>query len=196
MRASILVAARGLIQRYGLRKTTMEDIAHAMGKQKSFLYYYYPGKQELMSALAEDSFSQISRAVRNDVERQTDAASRLRTCLVSRVRHEAAEAGIYSLTLPDLRSGGEGSVDFFRIHEQKRAFDEAEERYFAGILRRGVRDGQIRPLPERSILAFSHFVFAAVRGIELELILDFRQTKDPMPWLENSCDVFLRGLVS
>ncbi|OYW78704.1 MAG: TetR family transcriptional regulator, partial [Sphingobacteriia bacterium 32-37-4] len=37
----IIREAQKLFQAYGLKKTTMEDIAKALGKGKSTLYYYY-----------------------------------------------------------------------------------------------------------------------------------------------------------
>ena len=75
-RSAILVAARGLIQRYGFRKTTMDDIARAVGKERTSLYYYFPGKKEVMKALIEHEFAEISQAVREEVAHQGDAAGR------------------------------------------------------------------------------------------------------------------------
>ena len=40
----VIEAAKVLFQRYGLKKTTMEDIAKFVGKGKSTLYYYFPSK--------------------------------------------------------------------------------------------------------------------------------------------------------
>ena len=41
LREESITAAQKLFQQYGLHKTTMEDIAKAMGRGKSTLYYYY-----------------------------------------------------------------------------------------------------------------------------------------------------------
>jgi AcrR family transcriptional regulator len=42
----IIREAQKLFQTYGLKKTTMEDIAKALGKGKSTLYYYYQSKEQ------------------------------------------------------------------------------------------------------------------------------------------------------
>ena len=43
----ILDAARSLFNRYGFYKTSVDDIAQAVGMQKSSLYYYFKDKEEL-----------------------------------------------------------------------------------------------------------------------------------------------------
>ena len=42
----IINGAKKLVQQYGLKKTTMEDIAKAAGKSKSTLYYYFKDKED------------------------------------------------------------------------------------------------------------------------------------------------------
>lgn len=37
----ILKTARGMLARHGFAKTTLDDIANALGMKKSSLYYYY-----------------------------------------------------------------------------------------------------------------------------------------------------------
>lgn len=41
LKEKILTGADMLFQKYGLTKTTMEDIAREAGKGKSTLYYYF-----------------------------------------------------------------------------------------------------------------------------------------------------------
>ena len=43
----VLNGAKQLMQQYGLKKTTMEDIAKSVGKSKSTLYYYFKDKEEI-----------------------------------------------------------------------------------------------------------------------------------------------------
>jgi len=44
----ILDVARELIVQYGYGKTTLDDIANAIGMKKSSLYYYYKNKEDIM----------------------------------------------------------------------------------------------------------------------------------------------------
>jgi AcrR family transcriptional regulator len=58
-RADILEAARGLYQRYGYKKTTMDDIAKAAGITKPTIYSYFKGKKDILIALVEWEGSRI-----------------------------------------------------------------------------------------------------------------------------------------
>ena len=52
VRDEILRAAMELFTKYGIDKTTMENIAEAAGKGKSTLYYYFKTKEDVFSAAA------------------------------------------------------------------------------------------------------------------------------------------------
>src|ERR1700681_2045142 len=49
----IIGGARALFEKFGLKKTTMEDIAKEIGKGKSSLYYYFPSKYEIFAAVVD-----------------------------------------------------------------------------------------------------------------------------------------------
>ena len=49
----IVSSARGLFEKFGLKKTTMEDIAKEAGKGKSSLYYYFESKYEIFEAVVD-----------------------------------------------------------------------------------------------------------------------------------------------
>jgi AcrR family transcriptional regulator len=44
----ILDVTKKLIVHYGYAKTTLDDIAGALGMKKSSLYYYYKNKEDIM----------------------------------------------------------------------------------------------------------------------------------------------------
>jgi AcrR family transcriptional regulator len=44
----IINSAKKLMQQYGLKKTTMDDIAKAAVKSKSTLYYYFKDKEDIL----------------------------------------------------------------------------------------------------------------------------------------------------
>ncbi len=51
VRADILIHAQKLFQQFGLKKTTMDEIAFACGKAKSTLYHYFKSKEEVFDAV-------------------------------------------------------------------------------------------------------------------------------------------------
>ena len=61
----ILATAKKLFAQHGLKKTTMEDIANALGKGKSTLYYYFPGKTEIFEAVVASCAKMFNAAIIN-----------------------------------------------------------------------------------------------------------------------------------
>ncbi len=49
----IIQTSRKLFALFGYRKTTIDDIAKALGKAKGSVYYYFKGKEEIFSAVVE-----------------------------------------------------------------------------------------------------------------------------------------------
>ncbi len=53
MRNTIICKAGELFSRYGYKKTTMDDIADALQKGKSSIYYYFQNKEDILGLLSK-----------------------------------------------------------------------------------------------------------------------------------------------
>jgi len=53
IKSKLLEEARMIFARYGYNKTTVDDIARAVGKGKSTFYYYFKSKEEIFKAVIE-----------------------------------------------------------------------------------------------------------------------------------------------
>jgi AcrR family transcriptional regulator len=74
---AILEAAETLFQKWGIKKTTMEDIAREAGKAKSSLYYYFKDKEAVLEAVAMAQADRITRIVREEVAKKETAREKL-----------------------------------------------------------------------------------------------------------------------
>lgn len=194
-REAILSTARELLRRYGLRKTTMEDIATAMGKRKSFLYYYFPGKPEVVAAIVEKEYQEIIQAIRAAVGQQSNPADRVRTYFSVRAEQIARRRAEYA---SDPRFGwslGEDVVDLLQLSEDRRKFDESEVRYLADLILEGVRSKVFRSLSEKDVLTFCQFALSSLRGTELELFLDPTAAQNLKARLDISFEILFHGLL-
>lgn len=63
-RQQILEAARQCFLRNGFHATTMQDVFRQSGLSAGAVYLYFPGKSEIVRAIAFDAISEISAAVR------------------------------------------------------------------------------------------------------------------------------------
>ena len=67
--AAILAAARSCFSRYGVHRTTMEDIAKEAGIARQYLYRFVSGREELVTAVASDRIQEIIQTLQAVVEK-------------------------------------------------------------------------------------------------------------------------------
>ncbi len=192
-RDAILSTAGDLIRRYGLRKTTMEDIATAMGKKKSFLYYYFPGKREVLAALVEKESLRIRQAIRAAVGAADNPTGRVRAYFS--VRGEQIVKRMTEYNDPRFESLlGAETLDILQLTEDRRRFDEDETRYLADLVLEGVRAKVFRALTEQEVLIFCQFALSALRGTELELLLNPALAEGVKSRMDVTLDILFHGL--
>jgi AcrR family transcriptional regulator len=73
-RARIVAAATRLFMAKGYRRTTMDDVADALGVSKGALYLYYPSKVDLLRAIQAENRSMSRRWMDEALERPGGAA--------------------------------------------------------------------------------------------------------------------------
>src|SRR5436189_5154872 len=97
IREEILNGARELFQRFGFKKTTMEDIARQIGKSKSALYYYYKTKEDIFEAVVlyevDAQRAQVAEAVKTE-ESATKKFRLLFTSMLEDVKQKASKFSI------------------------------------------------------------------------------------------------------
>jgi len=167
-----------------------------MGKERTSLYYYFPGKKELMNALLNCEFVSLSKAVHEETARHTDAPGRLRAYMHARLDQVVQRSAMYSQILPELRSGGEGIPDIFQVNEFRLSYEKGEENYLVDILTHGIREGHFRAMPEAKVRLLVRFIFSAMQGFETDLFMFGKSSHvdDLKSRIDVACDIFLKGL--
>src|ERR1044072_8327011 len=98
----ILNGARDLFERFGFKKTTMEDIARQVGKSKSALYYYYKTKEEIFEAVILRDIEASQALVAEAVKKEESATSRFRvlfTTLLEGVKQKSNQFSVFKSEL-------------------------------------------------------------------------------------------------
>lgn len=86
--ARILDAAEGCIRRYGIRRTSMAEVARTAGFSRAWLYRHFPDKESLVSAVLLRTDEAFWRAAREHI----DAEPMLVAQVVEAVRFARAQA--------------------------------------------------------------------------------------------------------
>ena len=94
-KARIIREATMLFSRFGLEKTTMEDIAKAARKGKSTLYYYFKSKEDVFAAVIRTEIAGLKTAIINAVEEQDDPYEKFRAFVGTRLDYLNEKADQY-----------------------------------------------------------------------------------------------------
>jgi len=171
IRAEVIQAARELFQRFGLLKTTMEDIAKATGKGKSTLYYYYTSKDEIFEAVIKEDMADVFVQVKKAVEKVNTAELKLKSFTLTRLNLLEQRVNLFNIVC------GEIADNPAIIRKNKKEYEEQELELLRSILAFGVKSGEFRKIDKEDIDNLSFVMLSALRGIELSLLENCRMKK-------------------
>jgi AcrR family transcriptional regulator len=188
--AEILDAALASFVERGFAATRLDEVARRAGVTKGTVYLYYRSKQALFRAVVEElvvpEVARAEREVRAFHGTSADLLRKLvhdwwRTVGLSRLRGIPKLMTAESGNFPDL-------ARYFVTHVAQRA-----RRVFAGVLRRGMRDGEFRRCNvEYAVrVLVAPLVFAAIwEGSLAKFDKPYRMQR----YLDTHLDMFLNGL--
>jgi len=164
VRKEIVLAAQKLIQKFGLKKTTMNEIAAASGKAKSTLYYYYKSKDDVYDAVFHLELENLRIQVNQKVDAQTSMPDKIRTYLIEFYQGLRSTMNLYRVM--DLRDLPEvNSRNYFL---EVMAY---EEHYLIPIFENGVKSGECLHFSMEDVPCFTEVFLAAILG-NIQLLLE------------------------
>ena len=82
----ILQAAQQLFQKHGFQKVSMDDVARAVGKGRSSLYYYYKSKDEIFEAVIDAEIKDILSEIGRAMEKAGTVEEKIRAFCTAKIR--------------------------------------------------------------------------------------------------------------
>lgn len=98
---TITEAAKKLFARFGLAKTTMEDIARASNKGKSTLYYYFKNKEDVFACVITDEINGLKSAINQAVTGEGDPCLKLQLLVATRLEYLLCKTDEYTAIRED-----------------------------------------------------------------------------------------------
>ncbi len=158
-RESILKIAQEIFSRYGYRKTTLDDIANAVRKGKSSLYYYFESKEDLFQAVIMKEVDVLRKELEKVVMRNTDPVEKLREYILTKLTTFRGLANFYHALENDVTA-----IEF--IENLKQKYDQEEIRMIKRILIEGVRKNEFE-IYDFTLAAIG--ITTAIKGLEMPL---------------------------
>ena len=187
IREEIIVASRTLFQRFGLLKTTMEDIARALSKGKSTLYYYYKNKDEIFEAVITKEIRDVFREVMTAVENGKTGEDKLRIYFLTMINSIKNRVLLFQIIK------GEIGENLKTIVNLKYKMDNHEVQCIKEILAFGMNNKEWVSEIEPNLDLLSYVITSAMRGITLDLIVE-EKFPDWDTRINFLSEIFLRGL--
>lgn len=150
----ILDKAHTLFAKYGLKRTTMEDIAKAMGKSKSSLYYYFEKKQEIFEEIVLRQLKELQREIATSLHAKGTARDKLKGFVDAWFGAMRRKAEIYEAVKLEAYENVD-SMDRLRAQ-----FELAGLELIRTIVQEGIREGQIKPFAQEQTDLFAHAFLA------------------------------------
>ncbi|HVZ26686.1 MAG TPA: TetR/AcrR family transcriptional regulator [Sediminibacterium sp.] len=187
IRGEILQEAQKLFQQYGVRKTTMEDIARSMGKGKSTLYYYFCSKDEIFDAVIRKEMSEVFEQVKEAVAAAETAEAKLKAFFITKIKGVQKRVNLSSVVR-------EGITD--RIHCVKhlyQEYDKRERKLLKEILQFGLAEGSFSKDIRNEMEILPSVMVSSLKGLEWDVLTDSHYPKLG-PRLESIISILVRGL--
>ncbi|MBU1097026.1 MAG: TetR/AcrR family transcriptional regulator [Bacteroidetes bacterium] len=166
VKIAILESAKRVFQKWGLNKSTMEDIANEAGKGKSTLYYYYKSKDEIFEVLATHEMNIIFNKVKNLIGAISSPKEKLKKYIASILIEIKDTVSIYPLVKGEIIGNRE------LIEKIRKQIDDNEEALIVEILKEGFISGDFSFLRESELNKAANVIVGIIRGLELYLFLD------------------------
>ena len=154
----IILNAQKLFKQFGLKKTTMDDIAEACGKAKSTLYHYFKNKDEIFDEVIHVELTALRHLVKEKVDTQKTISDKMATYFLEFHKEIANKVNLNSGVRNELKNEKK-SLELFR---RTMAFETG---FITRILEEGYDTGEFTEVQPEDISWFAESSLAAFFGI-------------------------------
>jgi AcrR family transcriptional regulator len=159
-RERIVKVSSEIFSQYGFKKTTMEEIARALRKGKSSIYYYFKSKEEIFEAVIDNEAQILKDELSGAIKSTENPEERLRRYVKVRLESFEKLSNYYNAIF-------NSELDHFDfIEKQREKYDRQELAFFRYILWVGVQSGHFN-LKDTGLTAMA--VQTALKGLERPL---------------------------
>lgn len=186
----IINSAAYLFDRYGARKTTMEDIAREVGKGKSTLYYYFKNKEEVFESVLRYEFDTLKSQISNVLSELNDDLL-LMQMFVKQVFSQMHQFKNLKKSLLN-EIDGKSKASAIKIRDQ---FTEWELSNINKILLQGIKSGVFRNMTNQELIINGQAISIAMMGLKAILINETDE-KETNQKIDNLLSLLFNGIIN
>ena len=166
----ILQAAKRLFAVHGLAKVTMDDVAKAIGKGRSSLYYYYKSKDEIFEAVFNVEMKEMLAAIELAISQATTVEDQINAFFITKLKVVREKAAFFNA----LKVGMDADT-LTEFHKTKivhhNTIMKMEGALLTRILNDGIKHGELKAVEESEMDTLIFVLLSSIRGIRNEMNL-------------------------
>lgn len=150
----IFNAALAVFARYGYRKTTVEDVATAVGMTKSNIYFYVKNKQDLYEQTVAGALEKWRTAVETEMETATTVPEKFMVAARRSFDYLKSQKQLRALLIQD--------PEIFTLSRSEDRFFEVNHRammMLRQVIQQGVDEGIFHPVDVDQVTEFLFSVY-------------------------------------
>jgi AcrR family transcriptional regulator len=182
----ILQAAKKLFQLHSFRRVTLDDIAKAIGKARSSLYYYYKTKEEILEAVIAIEISELATAITTAVNQTPSIEEKIKAFFLTQLQIVIEKQGFFN-ALDEGMDAGELSYQKTKlaVYHQIR---QQEGALLSQIISEGIRREELTKLSQKDQGDLIFVLLSSLHGIKREMMIrnDFSNIKSSVHILVHS----------
>jgi len=177
----ILQVAQGLFARFGLLKTTVDEIARLAHIGKGTIYHYFRSKEDIFAAVIAREAHIFREKIQEAIQAEETPQGKLRAFALARARYLKELTNYYSTLTEDYLRHYE------LVEKERRKYQKEEIQIVKSILDEGVEKG-IFEIEDTQVTAMA--IAYALKGLEYPWIVETELSQ-----IEQSIDLMLNILL-
>ncbi|MCX2479529.1 TetR/AcrR family transcriptional regulator [Pedobacter sp. MC2016-15] len=185
--SEILAAAKSLFGKFGLKKTTIDDISAASGKGKSTLYNYFPGKNEIFEAVIKDEMQTVIRKLQETIDAAPTAKNKLKGYLTCQSAAIIELRSLYKVLFEDMIESRKMLMPL-RVR-----YENSQIEMISGIIQGGIASAEFKYMSDIHINKLSLILIIAFRGLHFPLSINPGEIQ-PHQYFDALIDMLIEGI--
>ncbi|TWJ03343.1 TetR family transcriptional regulator [Mucilaginibacter frigoritolerans] len=188
----ILQAAKRLFAVHGLAKVTMDDVAKAIGKGRSSLYYYYKSKDEIFDAVMKIEIKEMLETLEKAVDEKPTTEEKIHAFVAAKFRLTREKSSFFNAI--KIGMDADALTDFNKTKiAHHHLIMKMESALFSRILNTGIKQGELKAINETDMDTLIYILLSSIRGLRNEMSLPDNM-HEPEPAIARFVSVIMHGL--
>ncbi len=159
---NIITAAQSLFARFGLKKTTVDEIAKFARVGKGTIYKFFRSKEEVFSEVVDREIEFLKLKILEAIDKETQPEQKIRAFMLAKINYLKVLANLYHITQKD------ASEHWPEIEEARQKMTEQDRNIIKRILDEGVKLG-VFVIKNTALTAMA--IAVAFKGFEIPWML-------------------------